>query len=65
MTDRYFIDILGTVSDEDIFKLTELTSRLPDLNTTTTTNTSTSKHHHHRHKRQTSSKKSKNSSCTV
>ncbi|KAI7893580.1 uncharacterized protein EV154DRAFT_600847 [Mucor mucedo] len=27
------IDLLGAVSDEDIFKLTELTSRLPEVNT--------------------------------
>lgn len=26
------LDLLGVVSDEDIFKLTELTSRLPEVN---------------------------------
>jgi hypothetical protein len=38
------IDILGAVSDEDIFKLTELTSRLPD------TSTANKSKHHSRHR---------------
>ncbi|KAI9330806.1 hypothetical protein BD770DRAFT_44453 [Pilaira anomala] len=36
-------DILGAVSDEDIFKLTELTTRLPEI-----TKTSTNKHYKNR-----------------
>lgn len=40
---KIIIDILGAVSDEDIFKLTELTTRLPEV-----TKTSTNKHYKNR-----------------
>ncbi|CAO3653245.1 unnamed protein product [Mucor hiemalis] len=45
ITDVLQKDILGAVSDEDIFKLTELTARLPDV---PTANKPPKQHHRHR-----------------
>jgi hypothetical protein len=54
------IDVLGTVSDEDILKLTQLTSILPEISTT-----SNQHYHYHSHKTQPNNSKYLHSSITA